>query len=311
MKRKSSEFAGRHPAVIFFYILACVIWTMIVRHPAALLLSFAASAVYCVILLGIRRWSQSILAGFGILFFAAVVLPFFSHQGVTPLFYVNGMAVTWESVYYGGMMTVMLLAVLQWCQVAGCLLDSEKLLYFTGRTIPTTGLMLMMIFRAIPDLRDRYRQIHEAQLGLGAVGGEAFLWKRIPHFLREISVLISWALEDSIEVSVSMESRGYRTGKRTWFHLFRFRREDLYWIIFMAAAFFGMFFCEFRGMLKAYYFPEIYQTPLSAFAGIALAAGVSGMIAPAVYDLYYCWYDICSEKYICTENRTDNTGNNV
>lgn len=311
MKRKSSEFAGRHPAVIFLYILACVIWTMIVRHPVALLLSFAASAVYCVILLGIRRWSQSILAGIGILFFAAVVLPFFSHQGVTPLFYVNGMAVTWESVYYGGMMTVMLLAVLQWCQVAGCLLDSEKLLYFTGRTIPTIGLMLMMIFRAIPDLRDRYRQIHEAQLGLGTAGKEVSLWKRVPHFLQEISVLISWALEDSIEVSVSMESRGYRTGKRTWFHLFRFRREDLYWIVFMTAAFSGMFFCEFRGMFKTYYFPEIYQTPLSVHAGISLAAGGLGMIAPAVYDLYYRWYDIYSEKYMCTKNRTDNTGNNL
>lgn len=55
----------------------------------------------------------------------------------------------------------------------------------------------------------------------------------------------------------------------------------------MTAAFFGMFFCEFRGMLKVYYFPEIYQTPLSAFAGIALAAGGVGMVAPAVYDLYY------------------------
>lgn len=190
---RESEFAKRHPVVILVYVLACMIWTMVVRHPAAIVVSFVGASVCYVALAGIIRWLQLWIPAGMMLVFAAVILPLFSHRGVTPLFYMNGMAVTWESVYYGIMMTLMLFALLQWCGVAAKLLDSEKVLYLTGRAIPTIGLMLMMIFRSIPDMRDRYRQIHEAQIGLGCAGGEASKMQRMRSFLRELSMLISWS----------------------------------------------------------------------------------------------------------------------
>ncbi len=299
MTDRKSEYAKRHPIVIALYIAVCVVWTMIIRHPVPLLLSLAASGIYCVILNGIRSWCRELVAGIVMLFFAAVILPLFSHRGVTPLFYINGMAVTWESVYYGLIMTVMLMAVLQWCRVAGSLIDSEKILYLTGKTLPSIGLMLMMIFRTIPLLRERYRQIHEAQTGLGMAGGDAPLAGRIRRLLRELSVMISWTLEDSIEVSVSMESRGYRTGKRTWFHLFHFQREDLYWCLLIGMTFAGMYICQFRGEFAAYYFPEIYRIPLAVYQKAALIMGTIGMLAPAVYDLYF------SGREKCTINGTD------
>lgn len=300
-EQNNSEFAGRHPVVIMLYVLACVIWTMITRHPVALLVSFLISAAYCVILHGMKRWVGLLAAGGVMLFFAVIILPFFSHRGVTPLFYVNGLAVTWETVFYGMIMTMMLLAVLQWCMVAGCLMDSEKLLYLTGKTIPTIGLMLMMIFRTLPDMRDRYRQIHEAQIGLGKAGKAASRPGRVQSFLRELSILISWSLEDSIEVSVSMESRGYRTGKRTWFHLFHIRKEDIVWCIFMLLTFTGMYVSQGRGGLQAFYFPELVFRPVTGWNSTALAAGALGMAAPAVYDLY----GRRNRKGVCTQNGTD------
>ena len=181
----------------------------------------------------------------------------------------------------------MLFALLQWCGVAAKLLDSEKVLYLTGRAIPTIGLMLMMIFRSIPDMRDRYRQIHEAQIGLGCAGGEASKMQRMRSFLRELSMLISWSLEDSIEMSVSMESRGYRTGSRTWFHLFSFHREDLVWCIYFVVMFAGVYICRFRGDFKAYYFPEIWQKALSGWSVAALVTAAAGMLAPVAYDSYF------------------------
>lgn len=285
--KKESEFAKRHPAVILVYLLACMIWTMIVRHPAAIMVSFVCASLCYVALAGIIRWLQLWIPAGMMLVFAAVILPLFSHRGVTPLFYMNGMAVTWESVYYGIMMTAMLFALLLWCGGAACLLDSEKVLYITGKTIPTIGLMLMMIFRSIPDMRDRYRQIHEAQIGLGCAGGEASKMQRMRSFLRELSMLISWSLEDSIEVSVSMESRGYRTGSRTWFHLFSFHREDLVWCIYFVVMFAGVYICRFRGDFKAYYFPEIWQKALSGWSVAALVTAAAGMLAPVAYDSYF------------------------
>lgn len=303
MERTASEFSRRHPVVILCYILLSVIWTMTTRHPMALFVSFLASGIYCVILRGVRQWARILFAGGGILLFAAGILPLFSHRGVTPLFYVNGLAVTWESVFYGIIMTVMLLAVLQWCMVAGCLMDSEKLLYLTGRTIPTLGLMLMMIFRALPDMRDHYRQIHEAQIGLGRSGKNATYRGRLQSFLRELSILISWSLEDSIEVSVSMESRGYQTGERTLFHLFRFHKEDIIWCLYMILVFGGLYVCQLRGNLQAYYFPELARQPITPETGAALATGSLGMISPGLYDLYYRW----NQRRICPENGIQGT----
>lgn len=287
MNRSDSEFAGRHPVVIMLYILLCVIWTMITRHPAALLLSAFTSSVYLALLKGFRTWGRLLLSGAVMMFFAAVILPLFSHRGVTPLFYVNGMAVTWESVYYGLVITVMLFAVLQWCMAAGCLLDSEKILYLTGKILPSIGLLLMMIFRALPNMRDRYLQIHEAQTGLGRNGDEAVWWKRIQNFIRELSVLISWSLEDSVETAMSMESRGYGVGKRTWFHLFRFGKEDIVWCVYLVVMFAGMYICQFQGKLQAYFFPEISSSYISGDVWTAFVLGACGMLAPGIYDLYY------------------------
>lgn len=292
MNRRNSEFAGRHPVVITVYILLCVIWTMVTRHPVALLLSFLSSAFYLVVIKGIRSWGKVICSGSVMLFLAAVILPLFSHRGVTPIFYVNGMAVTWESVFYGMMMTLMLLAVLQWCMVAGCLLDSEKILYLTGKIIPTIGLLLMMIFRALPHMQTRYRQIHEAQAGLGRNGDEVSLWQRTQNIVRELSVLISWSLEDSVEVSMSMESRGYGSGKRTWFHLFQMQKEDLIWCIYLVLMSAGIYICQFQGRLQAYYFPEIFSSCISGNVWMILLAGTCGMITPCMYDLYYRFRDI-------------------
>ncbi len=154
--KKESEFAKRHPAVILVYLLACMIWTMIVRHPGCdrcllcrrlCMLCGAGGDHTLVAIMDSGRDNAC--------FFSGDPSAVFRIGGVTPLFYMNGMAVTWESVYYGIMMTLMLFALLLWCGVAACLLDSEKVLYITGKTIPTIGLMLMMIFRSIPDMRDR------------------------------------------------------------------------------------------------------------------------------------------------------------
>lgn len=86
--------------------------------------------------------------------------------------------------------------------------------------------MLSQIFRMIPLMKKRYIQVHEGLMGLGMVPKEASFWKRARHFARELSVLIAWSLEGTVETSISMESRGYGAGKRTSFHRFRFRLED-------------------------------------------------------------------------------------
>ena len=71
---RESEFAKRHPVVIMVYVLACMIWTMVVRHPAAIVVSFVGASVFYVALAGIIRWLQLWIPAGMMLVFAAVIL---------------------------------------------------------------------------------------------------------------------------------------------------------------------------------------------------------------------------------------------
>ena len=223
---RNSTFAARHPVTVFIYWLSGVLFTMMTMRVEVLLGSFFPAALYCLYLEGAKmfKWLAGWFLSVGI--FLMVILPLFNHRGATPLFYIQGQAVTKESVLMGAVVTLMLVSVLLWMRLGLYLLDSEKLLYLSGRIVPALGLMLSQIFRMIPLMKKRYIQVHEGLMGLGMVPKEASFWKRARHFARELSVLIAWSLEGTVETSISMESRGYGAGKRTSFHRFRFRLED-------------------------------------------------------------------------------------
>ncbi|MFR0847780.1 MAG: energy-coupling factor transporter transmembrane component T [Eubacterium sp.] len=191
---RNSTFAARHPVTVFIYWLSGVLFTMMTMRVEVLLGSFFPAALYCLYLEGAKmfKWLAGWFLSVGI--FLMVILPLFNHRGATPLFYIQGQAVTKESVLMGAVVTLMLVSVLLWMRLGLYLLDSEKLLYLSGRIVPALGLMLSQIFRMIPLMKKRYIQVHEGLMGLGMVPKEASFWKRARHFARELSVLIAWSL---------------------------------------------------------------------------------------------------------------------
>ena len=284
---RNSTFAARHPVTVFIYWLSGVLFTMMTMRVEVLLGSFFPAALYCLYLEGAKmfKWLAGWFLSVGI--FLMVILPLFNHRGATPLFYIQGQAVTKESVLMGAVVTLMLVSVLLWMRLGLYLLDSEKLLYLSGRIVPALGLMLSQIFRMIPLMKKRYIQVHEGLMGLGMVPKEASFWKRARHFARELSVLIAWSLEGTVETSISMESRGYGAGKRTSFHRFRFRLEDGWFVaafLVLSGVGIGM---AVAGGYEVYYYPELQAVPLGgkALAGI-VCGGLAGMI-PMGYDIYW------------------------
>ena len=82
------------------------------------------------------------------------------------------------------------------------------------------GLTLSMIFRFIPLLKARFREISMGQRCMGRHVTGGFMAK-LRQVTKEVSILISWSLEAAIETSDSMEARGYGLPGRTSFHLFK------------------------------------------------------------------------------------------
>jgi energy-coupling factor transport system permease protein len=222
-----------HPLVLFVYLLGGILVSMMTMHPVLLGVSFCLSSLGAFLLWGRMMWKRLFGMILPVLLFLAVLLPLFSHRGETPLFYVNGLAVTKESVCCGIVMSLLLAAVFQWFQMANYLLDSEKLLYLCGRIFPSLGLLFSMVFRMIPLMGERMGQIKDAQRGMGRKSENLSLPGKISLLLKEISVLISWSLESSMEMAVSMENRGYGVGKPTFFTLFSFGGREIFSVILL------------------------------------------------------------------------------
>lgn len=256
-KREKSAFAKSHPLVVLLYLAGGMVFSMACRHPIFLPMAILPPAVYGTWLCGITMWRRLLWGMVTVLLFAAVILPLFSHRGVTPLFYINGQPITWESVLYGVVMSGMLLSVFLWFQIGNVLLDSEKVWYLFAKITPAAGLLISMVFRMIPLMKERFCQIREAQAGLGRTGDALSYSERLHLLIRELSILISWMLEGSLTTAVSMESRGYGTGRRSSFHRFRFRFRDAVCcavlLVLYGTAFVGMG----RGGYGVSYFPAV------------------------------------------------------
>lgn len=277
------EFGRLHPAVNFIYLTGCVLVSMLTLNPWILGVSFFMSLILAAVYQGRGGILQNLVIEIPVFIFTVLIQPLFSHSGSTPLFYINDNAVTSEAYLYGFMIAVLLVSVIQWCACARSLLTADKWMYLFGRIIPTLGLIFSMILRFVPLMRARYRQIHEGQQGLGRTAETMKLPARIRLYVKEISILISWSLEASIDTAASMEARGYGLKGRTSYHLYHWKGSDAA-LAGVLMSLLGLVLAGiFSGGLSVYYLPRL------CFAGnVQAAAGcTAAFIVYAAFPLLY------------------------
>jgi len=282
---RESEFSRLHPLVNFVYLAGVVAITIISNNPIMLLIAFIASLIYSVVLCGIGGVKRNLFLMIPIVVFTVIIQPLFSHNGSTPLYYINDNAVTLEMVLYGITVSILLMSTIQWFSCYNVLITSDKFLYLFGRMIPSLALVISMIFRMIPLLRHRFTEIDEAQIAMGKKIRGIGLYERAKIFMKELSILISWSLESSIETSDSMESRGYGLKGRTSFHLFKWKKSDCVWLAVILWIIGVCIYGIVEKSVQVYYFPlfkmkELTITSYATFISFAILA-----IGPIIYDL--------------------------
>ena len=104
-------------------------------------------------------------------------------------------------------------------------------------------------------------------------------------FGKELSILIAWSLEASIESADSMEARGYGLHGRSSFHLFRFAGREK-WLLALILLLGGVCTAAcVAGQTSIYYYPKVILPPLSAIQLASLAAYLLLMLVPVVLDV--------------------------
>lgn len=183
--------------------------------------------------------------------FLIIIQPLFSHNGVTPLFYINDAAVTLETIVFGAVALVLLMAALGWFLLMGDIFTQEKLMYLFGRIAPGFALLFSMTLRLIPQLKKRYDEISQSRVFLGAES------KGIKERAVRVSTLTEWSLEASMETAQSMEARGYGSKRRTSFHMFRFRNNDGIVLALVLLLGVALLIAVFGKMAAVNFFPAI------------------------------------------------------
>ena len=282
---EDSTFAGCHPAVNLVFFLFATGITMFSTNPAFLAATLVFSWLYSTILNGKKALKSNLMFTLPILILMTGINTLFTHNGATVLFYLNDSRITLEALLYGLAAAVLLSSIIVWFSCFNVVMSSDKLIYLFGKAAPVLGLTLSMIFRFIPLLKARFREISMGQrcMGRHAAGG---FFSKLRQTAKEVSILISWSLEAAIETSDSMEARGYGLPGRTSFHLFKMTPTDKALLAaisvsgLMAAAGCAL------GRTSIYYYPKVVFGEWDALTALTFTAYTVLLAIPAAADLW-------------------------
>ena len=260
------RFENYHPVINLIYFLAVMVSTVLFTHPWYVGVSFVCAFVYSVKLCGKKALVLNCVLSF-------LTLPwawwysFYNHFGITPLRQnFIGNSITLEAAVYGFIVGVTAVSVLMWFECLHAVMSTDKWVYLLGRVSPKASLFLSILLRTVPRIKARFKKTDAAQSSIGRGAGQGNILIRVINTFREASIVLTWSLENFIEVSESMKSRGYTLRGRTSFSLYRFDNRDRAFILSLFACLSVLAMAFILDQTAIQYDPEIIfnrMTPAS------------------------------------------------
>lgn len=254
MNDRFSEF---HPLVNMVFYAAVILFSMFLMNPVCLGISLCCSLANAVFLNG----KKTLRFGFRIvlptIILVSVINPIVNHQGVTILEYLPwNNPLTLESIVYGTASAVMVSSVVFWFSSVNTVMTADKFICLFGRVIPSLSLVLSMALRFVPKFLTEFRQIRAAQNQLIKAERTGF-FVSVRRVFRELSTMLSYALENSIETADSMKARGYGLKGRTAYANYRFYKQDAFCLSGMLLLIILLLLLCLTGAVKYRYFPSL------------------------------------------------------
>lgn len=243
-----------HPVVSLVFLLSLLFLTMLTSNPLFLTISFVTSLITNALFQKAKLFWTNLLIILMIILVITVTNPLFNQNGVTILFKIGNIPFTKESFLKGLSIGIMLGAIILWFNVFNEIITTEKMYYLFGRIVPTISLILSMGFRFIPLMRKQMQKIEDGQKGLGFYAQPNF-FKKVKHYLRMFSMLVTWSLENALETADTMKARGYGLKPRTSFTIFTFRFGDGISLFIIIALFMVVSTKEFLNIYDFSFFP--------------------------------------------------------
>ena len=267
---RNDGFSKLHPLTNFLFFIGAIGFGVIFQHPAYLMVGASAGVLYYSLLLG-RKVLKALIAMIPLFLLVALLNPLFNTRGEHTLFFLFGRPYTLEALCYGAGIGGILVITLLWFGCYNRIMTEDKFTALFGSVAPSLSLLMVMVFRLIPGLQRKAKQITDARKAIGLGGENAPKKEKLRSAMTVMLSLTGWSLESGILTADSMRSRGYGTTKRTQFHLYRITASDwvaLGWMALTAAV---TLWGGFTGSTEAIYTPVLSFAPVTpVLAGYCL-----------------------------------------
>lgn len=281
-----NEFAKYHPLINFIYFTAVIVFSMIFVHPICLVTSLLCSVMYSIILNG-KKALKFIAMLLPLMLISALINPAFNHEGVTVIAYLpSGNPLTLESILYGIVAASMVATVICWFSCFNKIMTSDKFIYLFGRIIPSLSLILSMTFRFVPKFKEQVQEVSNAQKSMGRDTSEGYVFARVKNSIRILSAVITWSLENAIDTSDSMKSRGYGLTGRTAYSNYVFDKRDVTALIYLAVTIIYFLIGALLGKIHYRYFPSMRGTDMSFYSTSIFISYIMICIMPIIIEIW-------------------------
>ncbi|SUY47628.1 cobalt transport protein [Clostridium putrefaciens] len=278
------SFSTYHPIINFFYFIGVIGFSMFFMHPIFLVISLICSMIYSTYLNKRKALKFNIVYMIPLLIILMLINPAFNHYGVTILLYVNDNPVTLESIVYGVASATMYISVIIWFSCYNSIMTSDKFMYVFGKVIPALSLIISMSLRFVPKFKAQIKVISNGQKCIGRDATQGNIIKRAKNGLKILSIMITWALENSIETADSMKSRGYGLKGRTSFSNFRFGTRDKVVFSITSGLSLIVLIGAFLGENNIKYNPQIIYKEISIFSIVVYVSYFLLLILPVILN---------------------------
>ena len=306
------EFELFHPLVNFYYFFIVIMFSMFFMHPIFLIISLISSIIYSIMLNGKSAVKFNILYMTPLLIVTAIINPMFNHGGITIIGYFNtGNPITLESIVYGICSAIMFISVILWFSCYNAIMSSDKFIYLFGRIIPSLSLIFSMVLRFVPRYKAQIKVISNAQRCIGQDIRSGNIIQRAKNGMKIFSIMMNWALENSIETADSMKARGYGLKGRSSFSNYIFEKRDKYVLGIMMVLTFSVILGAIKGENTIVFFPMIKSNSIGLFSIIVYISYFLLCLTPVFIEIIenIKWKKIEKSIYIDSNKELYNMNN--
>ena len=241
-----------HPLTGLLYFAVVIGFSMFFMNPVCTAVSLCCALLNSVIINGKKALGLTVKFIIPMILLVMIINPVFNHRGATIITYLPWQnPLTLEAVLYGIASAVMFSSVILWFSVFNTVMTSDKIICLFGRIIPSLSLVISMTLRFVPRFVSKFKELKSARITPEKQGFAV----KLKMLISELSVMLSWSLESSIESADSMKSRGYGLKGRTAYNIYKFRKTDVIIITALIVAALTMILLISLGIAKFSFYP--------------------------------------------------------